>query len=215
VALAHEAILAGLEARSTTDEVPPEQHALYRPSVQPYLISWLRQRPLDAVATLPVPLLVVHGAVGAQVDVEDGQLLVAARPGARLAIIDGMAMCSSMSTVARCGETKVPTQTAIHLYGFSSVLMPLSRTAKQRLRVGLAQGRSQPLETRRSVRRGPDRVRRPATRDRDGHAVRWAGKALILLRACRRRGADGQVHLARRNGPHHRRRLLAQGQGDL
>ncbi|MFN7643490.1 MAG: alpha/beta fold hydrolase [Burkholderiales bacterium] len=52
------------------------------------------------MATLPVPLLVVHGAADAQVDVEGGQLLAAARPGARLAIIDGMAMCSSMSTVA-------------------------------------------------------------------------------------------------------------------
>jgi fermentation-respiration switch protein FrsA (DUF1100 family) len=68
--------------------------------VQPCLVSWLRQRPLDAVATLQVPLLVVHGPADAQVAVEDGQLLAAARPGARLAIIDGMAMCSSMSTVA-------------------------------------------------------------------------------------------------------------------
>ena len=116
LALAHEAILAGLEARSTTDEVPPEQHALYRPSVQPYLISWLRQRPLDAVATLPVPLLVVHGAADAQVDVEDGQLLVAARPGARLAIIDGMAMCSIMSTVARCRERDQGTHPNRHTF---------------------------------------------------------------------------------------------------
>lgn len=39
---------------------------------------------------LQVPLLVVHGAGDAQVDVEDGRLLAAARSGARLAIIDGL-----------------------------------------------------------------------------------------------------------------------------
>jgi alpha-beta hydrolase superfamily lysophospholipase len=88
--VAHEAILAGLEAGRTTDEVPPELHALYRPSVQPYLVSWLRRRPLDAVVALQVALLVVQGAADAQVDVEDGRLLAAARSGARLAIIDGM-----------------------------------------------------------------------------------------------------------------------------
>jgi alpha-beta hydrolase superfamily lysophospholipase len=90
LAIAHEAILVGLEAGRTTDAVPPELLFLYRPSVQPYLVSWLRQRPLDAVAALQVPLLVVHGAADAQVDVEDGPLLVAARPGARLAVVDGM-----------------------------------------------------------------------------------------------------------------------------
>ena len=73
--VAHEAILAGLEAGRTTDAVPPELHALYRPSVQPYLVSWLRRRPLDAVVALQVPLLVVQGAADAQVDVEDGRLL--------------------------------------------------------------------------------------------------------------------------------------------
>ena len=88
--VAHEAILAGLEAGRTTDAVPPELHALYRPSVQPYLVSWLRRRPLDAVVALQVPLLVVQGAADAQVDVEDGRLLAAARSGARLAIIYGM-----------------------------------------------------------------------------------------------------------------------------
>lgn len=62
LAIVHESILAGLEAGRTTQDVPAELRVLYRPSVQPYLISWLGQRPLDAVAALEVPLLVVHGA---------------------------------------------------------------------------------------------------------------------------------------------------------
>ena len=40
-----DAILKDLEAGKTTENAPPELAALYRPSVQPYLISWFRYDP--------------------------------------------------------------------------------------------------------------------------------------------------------------------------
>jgi hypothetical protein len=85
-----DSILAGLEAGDTTTDVPPELQALYRPSVQPYLISWLRQRPTDAIAGLAAPCLIVQGGTDIQVTRTDAVALHAANPSCELAIVEGM-----------------------------------------------------------------------------------------------------------------------------
>ncbi len=73
-----ERILSGLEKGETTEAVPKELMILYRPSVQPYLVSWFRQAPAEAVAGLAVPALIVQGTVDAQVAVSEAQALKAA-----------------------------------------------------------------------------------------------------------------------------------------
>ena len=50
-----ERILATLEKGETTTDVPKELMILYRPSVQPYLVSWFRQSPAEAMAKLEMP----------------------------------------------------------------------------------------------------------------------------------------------------------------
>ncbi|WP_164962848.1 alpha/beta hydrolase [Rubrivivax sp. JA1026] len=86
----NEALLAALEAGRLVDEVPPALAALYRPSVQPYLVSWFRQRPADAVAALRVPCLIVQGDTDLQVSLADAQALQSAQPACRLARVAGM-----------------------------------------------------------------------------------------------------------------------------
>lgn len=85
-----DSILASLVAGKTVDSVPLQLAALYRPSVQPYFISWLRHDPAAVAARLAVPVLVAQGTTDIQVPVADAQLLAKAQPRARLLVVEGM-----------------------------------------------------------------------------------------------------------------------------
>lgn len=82
--------MARLVAGQTADSVPPTLAALFRPSVQPYLISWFRYDPAAELRRLDVPVLIAQGSTDIQVAVQDARLLAAADPKATLVIIDGM-----------------------------------------------------------------------------------------------------------------------------
>lgn len=83
-------ICAALEQGQPAADVPPELLALYRPGVQPYLMSWLPLDPASALAKVPAPTLVVQGTSDLQVSLADAERLAAARPGTRLVSISGM-----------------------------------------------------------------------------------------------------------------------------
>jgi len=86
----NERILASLEQGKPVAEVPPALMALYRPSVQPYMISWMKYVPAQRIAALRMPVLIVQGTTDIQVGVEQAQALKAARPDAELLIVPGM-----------------------------------------------------------------------------------------------------------------------------
>ncbi len=79
-----------LESGRTDDNVPQALQVIFRPSVQPYLISLLRYDPAKAFAALKMPALIIQGTHDIQVDVNDARLLKAAKPDADLALIEGM-----------------------------------------------------------------------------------------------------------------------------
>ena len=83
-------ILASLRAGHQVPGVPKPLLVLYRPSVQPYLISLFAKDPAAAFAAVRVPALIVQGSHDSQVDVADARALQAIRPDAELAIIPGM-----------------------------------------------------------------------------------------------------------------------------
>jgi len=83
-------ILDSLKAGHTDDNVPAPLQAIFRPSVQPYLISLFRQDPAKAFAQLKMPALIIQGTHDMQVGVGDAQALKAARPDAQLVVIEGM-----------------------------------------------------------------------------------------------------------------------------
>jgi uncharacterized protein len=70
--------------------VPPALVALFRPGVQPYLLSWLPIDPAAELAKLDLPVLVVQGTADIQIGVKDAERLAAANPKGKLSIIDGM-----------------------------------------------------------------------------------------------------------------------------
>lgn len=78
-----ETALTELEAGRTVASVPGLE-ALFRPSVQPYLISWLTLDPAALAAAYPGPILVGQGMTDLQIPMTDAEAIVAAQPNARL-----------------------------------------------------------------------------------------------------------------------------------
>ena len=85
-----EDILALLVAGNTADNVPPPLAPLFRPSVQPYMISWFRYDPSKEIAKLNAVVLIAQGTTDIQVTVDEAKALAKARPTAKLLLIDGM-----------------------------------------------------------------------------------------------------------------------------
>lgn len=82
-------LLAHLVAGRTA-ESPPMLAALFRASVQPYLISWFRHDPAGILAELRMPVLIVQGTTDLQVSLDEARALHAARSDATLLVIEGM-----------------------------------------------------------------------------------------------------------------------------
>lgn len=85
-----ENINASLLAGKTVPNPNPMLAALFRPSVQPYLISEYKYDPAKEIAKLKIPVLIVQGTHDIQVSAEDAHALAAADPKAKLVVIDGM-----------------------------------------------------------------------------------------------------------------------------
>lgn len=79
-----------LAAGETVKSVPAALNMIFRPSIQPYMISWLRYDPAKEIAELTVPALIVQGTTDVQVSVEDAKRLASAKSTLELLIIEGM-----------------------------------------------------------------------------------------------------------------------------
>ena len=85
-----EPILVELEAGRTVKDTPKELAALFRPSVQPYLISMLKPDPAAELAKLACPVLVVSGSTDLQATEADSKALAAAKKGVTAVRIEHM-----------------------------------------------------------------------------------------------------------------------------
>lgn len=83
-------ILDELVKGNTVGNVPPMLNSLFRPSVQPYMISWIKYDPRIEIGKLKKSCLIVQGTTDIQVSVDEAKRLQAAKPDAIMAIIEGM-----------------------------------------------------------------------------------------------------------------------------
>lgn len=85
-------LVAGSEVQPIPESFSqiPTLVALFRASVQPYLISWFRYDPAQLLAALTIPILIVQGTADLQVSINDARRLAAANASARLAVIEDM-----------------------------------------------------------------------------------------------------------------------------
>lgn len=83
-------ILDELAAGRRVEKVPKLLKNLFKPELQPYLISWNAYDPAAVLAELNVPVLIIQGERDIQTSMKDAEILSAANPHAELAIIQGM-----------------------------------------------------------------------------------------------------------------------------
>ncbi|RZJ70895.1 alpha/beta fold hydrolase [Flavobacterium sp.] len=63
---------------------------LFRESVQPYMISWMKYDPVAEIKKIKVPTLIINGSKDIQVGESEAQLLKAAKPDAKIVIVPDM-----------------------------------------------------------------------------------------------------------------------------
>ena len=64
--------------------------SLFRESVQPYLISWIKYNPQEEIGKLKIPVLIINGTKDIQVSVSEAELLKKANPKAEIKVISNM-----------------------------------------------------------------------------------------------------------------------------
>jgi len=85
-----QAIMDSLKAGKLVSDVPSYFNALYRPSVQPYLISLLNYAPLAQASMLQKPVLILQGDADSQIQIKDAEALAGVVKQAKLVIIPKM-----------------------------------------------------------------------------------------------------------------------------
>ncbi|WP_342609680.1 alpha/beta hydrolase [Vibrio tritonius] len=83
-------ILDTLAANKPVDNVPESLNHLFRPSFQPYLRSLFRYEPVDIIARVSAPILLIYGDHDLELGELNGLALEAAQPNARYCVIKGM-----------------------------------------------------------------------------------------------------------------------------
>ena len=90
-------ILDSLKAGQRVKKINPLLLSIFRPSVQPFLISWIQLDPAMEISKLKIPCMIVQGSTDIQVSVTDAEQLK--RKSTRCPILD----CRrDESCIARC-----------------------------------------------------------------------------------------------------------------
>lgn len=84
-----EEVVEKLKQGERVEEVSNELHSIFRPSVQPYMISWLQYNPIEQIKKLDARILLINGTADLQVPSSDAELLHQAKDS-ELLIIEKM-----------------------------------------------------------------------------------------------------------------------------
>ncbi|WP_437869743.1 alpha/beta hydrolase [Sorangium sp. So ce363] len=109
------AILDQLEAGELVTDIPQNQvfMSLFRPSVQPFIISWMKHDPAVELAAVTAPILLLQGTTDLQTKVEDAERLAGARPDATLVIVEGMSHTLKEATLSNASQADAYTDPSL------------------------------------------------------------------------------------------------------
>ena len=85
-----EKVFKELRKGNTVENINSDLAMLFRISVQPYMISWMKYNPTKEIANLTVPSLIVQGTTDIQISPEEAKMLHQANKKSELVIIDNM-----------------------------------------------------------------------------------------------------------------------------
>ena len=83
-------VLDSLKKGKTIAIKNPLLNTIFRESVQPYLISWIKYKPQDEIKKVQVPILLINGTKDLQVPQTEAYLLQKANPKSELFIVENM-----------------------------------------------------------------------------------------------------------------------------
>ncbi len=72
------------------DTVPPYLLSIFRPSVQPYIKSWMKYIPCEEIKKLHTPVMIIQGGHDLQVNPNEASLLKSCKPAATFLLLDSM-----------------------------------------------------------------------------------------------------------------------------
>ncbi|MBS1666137.1 MAG: alpha/beta fold hydrolase [Bacteroidetes bacterium] len=80
-------VIDSLKNGKQVEMTNPTLSALFRPSVQPYVISWFKHNPQEDLKKLQIPVLILQGTNDIQVSVDEAKLLNLASPNSKLILL--------------------------------------------------------------------------------------------------------------------------------
>ncbi len=97
VALVVDSLFTRMRRNQKLDSVPKSLMSIFRPSVQPYMLSWMLHNPCAEIRKLKIPILILQGTTDIQVQVKEAEALKTCKPSATLKIIQGMNHCLKLA----------------------------------------------------------------------------------------------------------------------
>ena len=79
-----------LKKGNTIENVDIGYYALFRPSVQPYMISWIKYNPTFEISKIKKPILILQGKSDLQVDTSNAIMLNNNSINSKLVLFDNM-----------------------------------------------------------------------------------------------------------------------------
>ena len=127
-------ILDKLLKGETVDNVPAFLNALFRPSIQPYMISWFKYDPRQEIAKLNKPVLIVQGDTDIQVSLTDADNLAIANNKAKKVVIKNMNHIFKQATLNRQANLLTYSQPDLPIKAeLIKVISDFSRDYKEKL----------------------------------------------------------------------------------
>ncbi len=79
-----------LKKTGKAEKFSPGLFSLLRPSIQPFMRSWMQYDPAEVLTGLDIPILIITGSKDLQVPEGEGELLAQANPEAKYVQIENM-----------------------------------------------------------------------------------------------------------------------------
>ena len=79
-----------IRENGSTANYNPLLQSIFRPSVQPFIASWMKYNPKEELSGLDIPVLIINGTNDLQVGPAEAEKLAAANPKAELVLLEGM-----------------------------------------------------------------------------------------------------------------------------
>ena len=79
-----------LRVNGVAQNYSPGLASIFRPSIQPFIFSWMQYDPAEEISKLSIPVLIVAGDQDIQVQLKEAELLKTAKPDSEVKIIQNM-----------------------------------------------------------------------------------------------------------------------------